>query len=160
MKPNDIMLDLKSKGYTYKLYEHDPVYTVAEAAAIDKDIPGGNCKNMLLTNKKRTAYYLVIMQANKRMNFKTIENSLGVKHLKFAKESTLERFDTFAGSVSPFVVLEDKKEEIEVYMDEDLLQYELVNFHPNLNSMTLGMMTQEFLEYMVFWKHTVHIVTI
>ncbi len=73
------------------------------------------------------------------MNFKDIGKLVGVNGLKFAKEETLNRFNTFSGSVSPFIVLEDEDNEIAVFMDDELLNYDLINFHPNINDMTLGL---------------------
>ncbi len=152
-----IIEELKALGISFLSHTHPPLYTVEEAKVYDEKMPGGHCKNMLLTNKKRSTYYLFILQADKRMNFKRLGDIIGVKGLKFAKEETLERFDTFSGSVSPFIVLEDRLGEISVYIDRSLLSYDRLNFHPNINTMTLGIETPHFMDYMKQKKHDMQV---
>jgi len=89
------------------------------------------------------------------MNFKEIGTLIGVSGLKFAKEETLNRFDTFAGSVSPFIVLEDSKDEVQVFMDTELMETKIINFHPNINTVTLGIQTDQFIEFMKEASHTI-----
>lgn len=101
MESQRIIDELEGLEIPFLTHQHPPLFTVAEAKEFDEKMPGGHCKNMLLTDKKRTSYYLIILQANKRMDFKRIGQLIGVKGLKFAKEETLNRFDTFSGSVSP-----------------------------------------------------------
>ena len=159
MKPDQIMEKLSKLSIEYLIHEHPPLFTVEEAQEYDAMMPGGHCKNMLLTNKKRSKYFLVILEAQKRMDFKTIGKLIGVNGLKFAKEETLHRFDTFAGSVSPFIILEDKDNEIDVFMDDELMSNELINFHPNINDRTLGIKTEEFVEYMKTENHEIKMIT-
>ncbi len=153
MESQRIINELEGLDIPFLTHRHPPLFTVAEAKEFDEKMPGGHCKNMLLTDKKRTSYYLIILQANKRMDFKRIGQLIGVKGLKFAKEETLNRFDTFSGSVSPFIVLEDDQGEIDVFVDRELLSYDKLNFHPNINTMTLGIDTQSFTDYMRLKGH-------
>ena len=152
------MTKLKAMHIDYLTHEHPALFTVEQVNACDVEMPGGHCKNMLLTNKKRTQFALVILESHKRMNFKAIGSLIGMSGLKFAKESTLERFDTFAGSVSPFIILEDKESEIRVFMDEALINHDLINFHPNINTITLGIQTQGFLEFMKEEDHEITLI--
>lgn len=153
MKANQILNQLKTSSVDYLLHEHPPLFTVEQAMAYDEKMPGGHCKNMLVTNKKRTRYVLIILESHKRMDFKSLGHKIGIKGLKFAKEETLERFDTFSGSVSPFIVLEDHDGEIDVYIDKDLLEYDRLNFHPNINTLTVGVNTQAFKSFMEKANH-------
>jgi Ala-tRNA(Pro) deacylase len=157
IQSQEIIEELQSLDISFLTHTHPPLYTVEEAKLYDEKMPGGHCKNMLLTNKKRSAYYLFILQADKRMNFKRLGDIIGVKGLKFAKEETLERFDTFSGSVSPFIILEDVQGEIAVYLDRSLLSYDRLNFHPNINTMTLGIMTPHFMTYMKQKNHDIQV---
>ncbi len=144
---------LKEEKVPYILHEHPAVFTVEEANQFKAGQPGGHCKNMLLTNKKRDKFYLIVLESHKKMNFKEIGETIGVKGLKFAKESTLHRFGTIAGAVSPFIILEDLHQEITLYLDNDLTRFEKLNFHPNDNTMTLGIETNAFLGFMEQKKH-------
>lgn len=153
MRAEQIMALLDGANLPYIRHDHEAVFTAKEAEKYTSVQPGGHCKNMLLTNKKRTAYYLVILEAHKRMNFKELEKLIGVKPLKFAKETTLNRFDTIAGAVSPFVILEDKEQEISLYMDQDLKSISRLNFHPNDNRITLGLETEPLLKFLASNGH-------
>lgn len=155
MKAETIIEMLESNGFEFQIHHHEAVFTVEEAEEVDRHIPGGNCKNMLLTNKKKNQYYLIIMEAHKRMDFKRIGEVLQVTYLKFANDGILESFDTFSGSVSPFVILEDPEKKIQVFLDSELLIYDVLNFHPNMNTITLGLNTQNFLDFMDFQGHPV-----
>ena len=158
MKAETIIKKLKDLDYKFEVHHHPAVYTVEEAKVYDDKIPGGNCKNMLLCNKKRTSHVLVILEAHKRMDFKKLGEIIGLKGLKFAKEEKLHSLGTFAGSVSPFIILEDIDSDIKVYMDKELSEYDLVNFHPNVNTMTLGLRTEDFLKFMKDNSHDVNII--
>jgi len=153
MEATHIINLLQSHNVKFITHEHPAVYTVEQANAYKGNQPGGHCKNMLLTNKKRKRFYLIVLESHKRMNFKEIGALIGVKELKFAKESTLERFGTIAGAVSPFVILEDKNIEIELYMDEGLLRFDKLNFHPNDNTKTLGIETEAFTQFLETFGH-------
>lgn len=153
MKPTAIMRLLKNANIDFMEHDHPPLFTVEESKEYDALMPGGDCKNMLLTDKKRRSYYLFILDANRRMEIKKMGELIGVKGLKFAKEETLQRFDTFAGSVSPFIILEDSEQEITVYLDAALMNWDRLNFHPNINTKTLGIPKDDFIQFMKAHNH-------
>lgn len=148
MKADKILELLKEKNVGYTLHTHPPVYTVEEAKVYADTQPGGHFKNLLLKrNKKKNELYLVVLQADKRMDFSSLSEKIGCK-LSFAKEEILHDFDTIAGAVSPFVLLEDGENKITLYLDAELKGYSVVNFHPNDNSMTLGLDCEDFLGFL------------
>ncbi len=57
MKPEQIMAKLKEQNMEFLIHTHPPLYTVEEAKEYDEMMPGGHCKNMLLTNKKKVKIY-------------------------------------------------------------------------------------------------------
>jgi len=57
---------------TYDEIEHPPVYTVEEAKLVEDGIEGTGCKNLLLTNKKKDHFFLVILEENKKADIKGI----------------------------------------------------------------------------------------
>jgi len=156
MKSKDIIQLLESSEVPFIIHEHPPVFTVEQADVFKAEQPGGHCKNMLLTNKNRTEFFLIILESHKRMNFKEIGALIGVKHLKFAKETTLNRFGTIAGAVSPFILLEDKKSEIKLFIDQGLKRFDRLNFHPNDNSMTLGIESESLYSFLSKQNHEPH----
>jgi Ala-tRNA(Pro) deacylase len=60
-----------------------------------------------------------------------------------------------AGSVGPFGLIHDNDREVTVVLDEDFLKYEKVGFHPNVNTATLIISTNDFRKYLEFTGHRV-----
>ena len=55
-------------GMSYKIVEHPPAETTAQADAYIAGMGAACCKTLLLTNKKKTAFYLIIMDDDKRID--------------------------------------------------------------------------------------------
>ena len=57
---------LKELDISFELVEHEPVLTTEQADSFIEGIDGVRTKTMFLTNKKKTAYYLLIMSSKDR----------------------------------------------------------------------------------------------
>lgn len=141
---------LKSKDIKYVLHEHPAVYTCEEAEKYCGNVPGIACKNLLLRDKKGRRYFLVVLTADKRTDLKKFGGTVGESKITFASaEALLEKLGLEAGAVSPFGLLNDKKTEVEVYIDKDVYNADIVSFHPNRNTASLelsGEMFRKFLQ--------------
>ena len=42
------------------------------------------------------------------------------------------------GSVSPFGLLNDKEKKVKFFFDQEFMKYEIVNFHPLINTSTVS----------------------
>lgn len=130
---------LDELGISYNRHEHPPVYTVEEAEKQWTEIIGAHCKNLFLRNKKGNRHYLVILEASKVANLKSLNKMLGEDRLSFASEQRLIRYlGLETGAVSAFGLINDKENHVNVLIDEDLKTSEAVNFHPNVNTATVG----------------------
>lgn len=126
-------------GIKYVRYEHKPVYTVNEAKKLDKTILGVKCKNLFLKNLKGDTHYIVILDENKRADLKLIAKQIGSTRLSFASEDKLYKYLKLTpGSVTPFGIINDINREVIILIDKDLINAKLVNFHPNVNTATIG----------------------
>ncbi|MDP4090885.1 MAG: prolyl-tRNA synthetase associated domain-containing protein [Bacillota bacterium] len=140
---------LEGLGIPYKKYEHKAVFTVEEANNLDIRIPGGHCKNIFVCDKKKETYILVVLPDEKSVNFKELSNKTGYKGLKFASEEMLEKYlGLKAGSVSPFGLVNDDKKKVEVIIDKDIFRTGLVGFHPNVNTSTLTVTSEDFRKFL------------
>ena len=76
--------------------------TVAEAKRLRGDLPGGHCKNLLLTDRGGQLFLVVALE-NQRLDLKGLANALGAdRALSFAKAATLkETLGVEAGAVTP-----------------------------------------------------------
>lgn len=142
---------LNSLGISYVRHEHPPVFTVEEAVRHWEGIAGAHCKNLFLRNKKGNRHYLLIIEHTKRADLRTLTQQLGEDRLSFASAERLMRYlGLEEGAVSPFGLINDSQKEVQVIIDKDLQEAEQVNFHPNINTATVGIGFsgfEKFLEY-------------
>jgi Ala-tRNA(Pro) deacylase len=134
---------------SYTRHDHPPVYTVEEAEKHWTDITGAHCKNLFLRNKRGNRHYLLILEASKSADLKALTKMLGEDRLSFASEERLNRYlDLEAGAVSPFGLINDRDKHVQVLMDEDLRKAEKLNFHPNVNTATVGLSFTDFEKFL------------
>jgi len=140
---------LDELGIAYTRYEHPPVFTVEEAERHWTRIKGAHCKNLFLRNKKGNRHYLVILEASKAADLKALNDLLGEDRLSFASEKRLMKYlGVEAGSVSVFGLINDAENSVRVVIDEDLKKADSVNFHPNVNTATIGISFPDFQQFL------------
>jgi len=147
---------LEKLGIAYVKYEHPPVYTVDQAEQYWEDIEGTHCKNIFLRDKKGKRHYLVILLASKKVDLQALERQLGEDKLSFASPERLIRYlGLEPGAVSPFGLINDSKKEVQVIIDRDLRRAEIVNFHPNVNTATVGIDFTDFEKFLAWCRNRV-----
>lgn len=137
----------------YIRYEHKPVFTVEEANKLDICIPGQHCKNLFLRNRKGDVHYLAVLDEAKQMDLKLLSKQIGSTSLSFASEERLYKYlGLKPGSVSPFGLINDIERNVVVLIDRKLLGKGIVNFHPNVNTATIGVSYLD-LEKFIKWHN-------
>ena len=63
---------LDALGISYERHEHPAVFTAADASQFWDPIPGVQCKNLFLRNKKGDRHYLVVVEIGKRVDLKDL----------------------------------------------------------------------------------------
>lgn len=95
-------------------------------------------ETLFLTNKKKTEYYLVIMDGIKPLDIKAFSDMAGDKHLSFVSEAKMEeQLATCPGMVSVFALINNKGRNVKVVVDRELADREYITFHPNINTVTI-----------------------
>lgn len=141
-------------GISYVRYEHPPIYTVEEAKKLDLVISGAKCKNLFLKSKRKEEYFILIAEEDKRVDLKRMAKEVGVPGLYFAPaEKLYELLKLTPGSVTPFGVLNDLERAVTILIDKALTKEEVVTFHPNVNTATIGI-TYKDLEKFLTWNNT------
>lgn len=140
---------LENLGIEYKKHEHPAVFTCEDAEKYSVDLPGIDSKNLFVTNKKKDIFYLVSLPAEKRTDLNKLAKELGVGRFSFASDDFLMEFlGLTPGSVSPFGLINDVENKVQAIIDEDLLKDSHVQFHPNINTATLTLKTDDFKKYL------------
>ncbi len=133
----DLNRYLNKHGVRFELFTHKPVYTVAESRE-DPDIahiPGLRCKTLFLRDEQGV-FYLVGMPGEKRLDYKQLQDELGVKKLTMGSPEELKReTDLVPGSVSIFGATFHP--DVYLILDNEVWRAERVCFHPNINTETL-----------------------
>lgn len=146
-----VMEVLEKLGISYDRHEHPPVYTVEEAEKHWTKITGAHCKNLFLRNKKGNRHYLVILLSSKQADLKKLTAKLGEDRLSFGSPERLKRtLGLEPGAVSPFGLINDETKEVRVVIDEDLKEAGRVNFHPNVNTATVGLSYADFERFLAW----------
>ena len=80
---------------------------------------------------------MFILKDTKRLDIKKVSNIIGDR-LHFASEKYLkEKMNLTPGKVSIFGLINNKEHDIRTYIDKELLNEELIVFHPNDNTATM-----------------------
>lgn len=68
---------LEELAISFEVVEHEPALTTEQADSFIEGIEGVRTKTMFLTNKKKTAFYLVIMDDKKRLDMELLKDLIG-----------------------------------------------------------------------------------
>ncbi|MCZ6473885.1 MAG: prolyl-tRNA synthetase associated domain-containing protein [SAR324 cluster bacterium] len=145
----DIYQVLAELGISYKKYEHPPVFTVEDADLHRGEMQGGTTKNLFLRNKKGKRHYLLVLESNRQVEIKQIQGLLGESSLSFASPERLQKYlGLTPGAVSPFGIINDTEHAVTVVVDAGLLRHETLHYHPNNNTATLAISTEDFRRFL------------
>jgi len=148
---------LKEKKYEIETHQHDPLFTVEDSKKLRGKINGAHSKNLFLKNKKNEFFLLSCEEANK-IDLKKISKSLELGNISFAKQEQLEKYLKIKpGSVSPFALLNDESSFVNFYLEQTLYESKFVNFHPLINTFTITIKTNKFIEFMIENNKKIHI---
>ena len=141
--------------------EHEPALTTEQADSFIEGIEGVRTKTMFLTNKKKTEFYLLIMDDKKRLDMDKFKEIVASKQIKMASENNLfEKMMLPPGIVSPFGLLNNEDKDIKVYIDKEIEGEERMCFHPNTNEKTIFLKTVDLLKFIESIDYIVNIVEI
>ena len=103
---------------------------------------------MFICNKKKTNYYMIIMDDSKRLDMNRFKEIISEKQIKMASEEVLkQKLGIEAGMVSPFGLLNNDEKDVKIYMDKEIITEEIMTFHPNDNTKTLFITTNDLFKY-------------
>ena len=140
---------LNSMGIQFKIVEHEPAYTTEEADKYIEGHDGVRTKTMFICNKKKTNYYMIIMDDTKRLDMNKFKEIVSEKQMKMTSEESLkEKLGIKTGMVSPFGLLNNDEKDVKIYMDKEIITEEIRTFHPNDNTKTLFITTKDLFKYL------------
>ena len=133
-------------GISYSRVDHEHADTIEACHEIEKTLGAEICKNLFLTNRQQTEFYLLLMPGDKPFKTKLLSKQIGTARLSFASpEHMHEILDITPGSVSVLGLMNDKGK-VHLVIDSDLLKDEYLGCHPCINTSTLKIKTANIIE--------------
>ena len=140
---------LQELEITFDVVEHPPVFTTEQADSYIEGMEGVRTKSMFLTNRKKTQYYLLIMNDKKRLDMDDFKVQVGADQIRMASlDSLAEKMTLPAGTVSPFGLLNNEEKDILVYFDKDIVSEDIMTFHPNTNEKTIFIKSKDLFRFL------------
>ena len=138
---------LDSLSIAYSRVGHDAAFTMAELAGAEAALGVSVCKNLFLTNRQQTAFYLLLMPGDKPFKTKYLSAQLGTARLSFAGEEQLMHYlGVTHGSASVLGLMFDTEKRAQLVIDSELRGAEFFGCHPCKNTATLKIRTADVLE--------------
>lgn len=134
----------------YKIVKHPAAETIEEADAYIEGHEGARTKTILITNKKRTNYYMLIINDDRQVDLKALRDKLEDSRLTLASEDRIsEKLDSKPGIVTLFSLLDNEEKDVHVIFDQEMMVTEdILTFHPNINTETLFIKKEDALKYL------------
>lgn len=134
---------LDSLGIEYARVDHEHADTIEACHEIESTLGALICKNLFLTNRQQTEFYLLLMPGDKPFKTKLLSKQIGTARLSFASPEHMERYlDITPGSVSVLGLMNDGGK-VHLVIDRDLLKDEFIGCHPCINTSTLRLRTED-----------------
>lgn len=145
MKKRETCEYLIAAGVAFEITEHPAVFNMAEASQIQLPYPDREAKNLFVRDDKKRAYYLITVMGGKRVDLKAFRKKHQTRPLKFASEEELAQIlRLIPGAVTPLGILNDEGRCVKWFIDEEFLEgNDLIGVHPNENTATVWLKTEE-----------------
>lgn len=141
---------LNSLEIEYSRVDHEPAMTMEACEEIDKTLGAVMCKNLFLSNRQETSFYLLLIPADKPFKTKDLSAQLGVARLSFGKAVYMEKYlDITPGSLTVLGLMNDKENNVQLLIDEDILSAELIGCHPCVNTSSLSLSVNDLREKII-----------
>lgn len=133
-------------GISYDRVDHDRADTIADCQAIETYLGAPICKNLVLCNRQKTAFYLLLMEGEKPFRTKELSKQIGSSRLSFASPEDMEKhLGVGPGSATILSLMNDKEHKVGLILDKSIAQADRFGCHPCINTSTLNLSMPEIL---------------
>lgn len=146
---------LDSLGIEYDRVDHAPAMTMEDCKAVDDALDTVMCKNLFLSNRQKTSFYLLLIPGDKPFRTKEFSAALGISRVSFADETHMEELlDVLPGAVTVMGLMNDPDRDVQLVIDRDVVKSEYIGCHPCVNTSSIKVKTKDILE--IFLPKTNH----
>lgn len=159
--PEELFALLERLGIATETASHEPLFTVDQSRGLYEKLAGGHAKNLFLVDRKHRRF-LVVAEKDSDIDLKHLHRRIGASgRLSFGKPDRLmELLGVEPGSVTPFGLLNDKACEVDVILDERLMAFEQVHFHPLTNTRTTRIASKDLVRFIEATGHKPRILAV
>ena len=139
--------------------DHDEAHDMAACEEIGRVLDVDICKNLLLTPRNRSAFYLLAMPGDKPFRTGDFSKQVGSSRVSFATAEDLqELLGVQPGSASVLGLMNGPGHKVTLVLDRSVAENVWFGCHPCRNTSSLRLKTRDVLE--VFLAYTGHSVTL
>jgi Ala-tRNA(Pro) deacylase len=158
---DDLFLLFDEMKIDVSTVEHPPLFSVEDSQSLRGIIQGGHTKNLFLKDKKNN-FFLVTVLEDARVDLKTLHKLIGgSSRLSFGKpEKLLEYLGVLPGAVTAFGVVNDKGGAVKMVIDAALLENDIINCHPLINTATTSIYRDDLMKFLEACNHRPQILNV
>ncbi len=136
---------LREHGVWFETFEHEPVRTSEEAAAIRPDYTLAQGTKALIVRVKKDGekfFAMVVVPGDTKFDTKKLKTAFGLSDLRFATEAEVGELTggVLPGGVPPFGNIFG----LTVYCDEGVFKNEKIIFNAGDRSFSIGMFSKDY----------------
>jgi len=137
---------LEELNISYTYVDHEPALTMEDCVEVDNVLGVKMCKNLVLCNRQKTEYYLLLMPGDKVFKTKELSSQINSARLSFASGEAMEELlGVLPGSASVLGLIKDTEGKVRLLIDKDLLNEEYFGCHPCKNTSSIRFATEDLL---------------
>lgn len=162
MNKQDVYELLTREKIWHEITEHEAVYNMEELSKIEIPYPEADAKNLFVRDDKKRNYYLISVRADKRVDLKEFRKRFETRALTFASADDLAAMlGLIPGAVTPLGLLNDTTCQVQLFIDREFTgEPGLIGVHPNDNTATVWLKTEDLIRLITEHGNPVHVVSI
>jgi Ala-tRNA(Pro) deacylase len=159
--PDSLFQTLDQLGITHQTIHHEALFTVEQSKELRGEIVGAHTKNLFLKDKKGKLF-LVTAVENTQIDLKRLHEIIGGSgRVSFGSaDQMMEHLGVTPGSVTALAVINDTACEVTIILDKRLQEYDRVNCHPLINTMTTGISFDDLIKFLKSVRHDPQIMSV
>ena len=116
---------LKKLGIEFTRVDNDPVDAMEDCAEISEKLGAEIRKTIVLCNRKKTSFYLLVVPAEKSFDTRTFCDKVGCSRVSFAPADSMEKvLGVTPGNASVMSILNDEDDDVQVVIDKEVADAE------------------------------------
>ncbi|MBZ0216098.1 MAG: prolyl-tRNA synthetase associated domain-containing protein [Fimbriimonadaceae bacterium] len=157
---DDLFARLQTLEIKTETVEHPALFTVEDSKQLRGEIPGGHSKNLFLKDKKGVLWLVVALE-DAKIEMNRLHKIIGSARLSFGNGDLLTAvLGVPAGSVTPFALINDTENRVNVVLDHDMMAHDILNYHPLTNTATTRISNQDLLKFIQSCGHQPNIIKV